>query len=1079
MRHLLLLPLLSGALCAADARISYSEPGISPDGSEIAFISGGDIWTVPAKGGEARLLVSHPASERFPHYSPDGKYLAFTSSRTGGGDVYLLTLATGTLKRLTFDDTSESVEGWSSDSRYIYFSSASHDVAGTTDIFRVSREGGTPMEVTADRYNSESSAAPSPDGQLLAFTGHGFGQWWRHGRSHIDESEIWLRREGTPAQYDRLTEGGARETWPMWSKDGRTIYYMSDRSGTQNIWQRPLHGAAKQVTHFTDGRVLWPAISADGRTIVFERDFGIWKLDTASGKAALVEISPRGAPAGTGVQHLVINGGFQDFALSPDGKKIAFTSHGEVFAASASDGGDALRITRTPAPEAHLTWAPDSMRIVYVSGRNGNDQLYLYDFRTGQETQLTSAGPDGAPQFSPDGKLLGFIRDGHELRVLELATKKERVLATGYFDRPPLLDQDVFTWSPDNNWVAYLSLSAKSFSNVFVVPAAGGKSEPVTFLANTFSRSVVWSPDGKYLLFVTNQRTEPGKLARVDLVLHTPIFREDKFRDLFKDEAPAKPAPAAPPPTAPATDGKTAEAKPADPKPGDAKPADPKPADPKQPAATAAAKEAKEPLKIVFEGIRDRLSLVPVGVDVASVRINPDGKQIVMTASVLGSQDLYGYTVDELARGSRGPRQITTTSGSKRGVFLTKDSKEAYYLDNGSIKAVNQSSHEVRNVNVTTELDVDFAREKMQVFDQAWTYIRDQFFDPKFNGVDWNAVRAQYEPLIAGASTTDEMRRLLNLMLGELNASHSGVGGGGGGGRRTGRLGLRFDRAVYESSGKFKITEVIRLGPAHIAGIKAGDVIEALDHTPLDAHANLDELLAFRTGKRVVLTIGGKDVPVQPVNVDTEKELIYRQWVEDNRAYVAKISGGKLGYVHMEDMGEDSLQQLHLDLDSENQARQGVVIDIRNNNGGFVNAMALDIFARRPYLRMTERGKPEAPARAVLGQRALEAPTILVTNRYSLSDAEDFTEGYRTLKLGKVVGEPTAGWIIYTWGTGLIDGTSLRLPRSRIQGANGEDMELHPRPVDMTVSRPIGESYQGRDSQLDAAVKELLAELSK
>jgi len=218
-------------------------------------------------------------------------------------------------------------------------------------------------------------------------------------------------------------------------------------------------------------------------------------------------------------------------------------------------------------------------------------------------------------------------------------------------------------------------------------------------------------------------------------------------------------------------------------------------------------------------------------------------------------------------------------------------------------------------------------------------------------------------------------------------------------------------------------------------------------------------------------------VPVQPVNLATVRNLLYRQWVEDNRAYVAKISGGKLGYVHMADMSENALNRLHLDLDSENQGRQGVVIDIRNNNGGFVNAYALDVFARRPYLRMTERGKPEAPARTVLGQRALEAPTILVTNRESLSDAEDFTEGYRVLKLGKVVGEPTAGWIIYTWGTQLLDGTSFRLPHTRIRGVDGDDMELHPRAVDVPVSRPVGESFTGKDSQLDAAVRELLRSL--
>jgi len=216
---------------------------------------------------------------------------------------------------------------------------------------------------------------------------------------------------------------------------------------------------------------------------------------------------------------------------------------------------------------------------------------------------------------------------------------------------------------------------------------------------------------------------------------------------------------------------------------------------------------------------------------------------------------------------------------------------------------------------------------------------------------------------------------------------------------------------------------------------------------------------------------------VRPVNAATERGLLYRQWVEKNREYVARISNGRLGYVHMFDMGAGSLNQLYVDLDAENQGREGVVIDIRNNSGGFVNVYAIDVLARRGYLTMTLRGLNGAPARTVLGQRALDRPTILVTNQHSLSDAEDFTEGYRALKLGQVVGEPTAGWIIYTWNQGLIDGTAFRLPRMRITANDGSDMERNPRPVDVPVTRPIGETLTGKDSQLDAAVRELLKQL--
>jgi len=381
---------------------------------------------------------------------------------------------------------------------------------------------------------------------------------------------------------------------------------------------------------------------------------------------------------------------------------------------------------------------------------------------------------------------------------------------------------------------------------------------------------------------------------------------------------------------------------------------------------------------------------------------------------------------------------------------------------------------------------VDFSTEKMEVFHEAWTYLRDNFFDPGFNGVDWNHVRDIYEPLVAGARTQDEVIRMLQLMVGELNASHSGASPPRQSFQRTtGRIGLNFDRSEYETSGRLRITEVLPLGPASIQGsIKPGSYLLAVDGAQITGRTNLDEMLDHKIGRLVALTVadsadggGRREVNVRPVDQATIKGLMYRNWVEANREYVARISNGRLGYVHMFDMSEGALGQLYGDLDQQNMSREGVIIDVRNNNGGFVNVYAIDVLARRSYLNMSVRGIGDAPARTVLGQRALERPTILVTNQHSLSDAEDFTEGYRSLKLGKVVGEPTAGWIIYTSNVDLIDGSSIRIPFMRVTASDGSPMEMHPRPVDIAVTRPIGESFSGRDSQLDSAAKELLDEL--
>ena len=327
----------------------FSEPAIAPDLSQIAFVSGGDIWEVPTEGGPAHLLVSDPATESRPIYSPDGDHLAFISRRTGNGDIYTLTLGTGELQRLTFDDANDQLDGWSRDGRWIYFSSTSRDVSSRNDVYRVDAEGGTPMAVTADRYTNEYFSAPSPDGSMLAFTARGIvsGQWWRNGHSHIDESEIWLRREGENPAYEALTVGGAKDVWPMWNADGSGLYYVSDRSGAENIWSQVPGQPARQITDFEDGRLLWPNVAYDGSVIVFERDFGVWKLDTNSGSVEPVAISRRGAASGPMDEHRTFSDQFQEFALSPDGEKLAFAVHGEIFATSASEGGVAVRITNT------------------------------------------------------------------------------------------------------------------------------------------------------------------------------------------------------------------------------------------------------------------------------------------------------------------------------------------------------------------------------------------------------------------------------------------------------------------------------------------------------------------------------------------------------------------------------------------------------------------------------------------------------------------------------------------------------------------------------------------------------------
>lgn len=1033
----LLLPaaavLLSLAASAQPSKPSLSQPSLHPTRPEIVFVSGGDIWSAPLAGGEAQLLVSHPAQELRPLWSPDGRQLAFVSQRTGGGDIYVLDLASSNLRRLTFSDTLENLDAWSPDSQWIYFHSSR--AVQLTDIYRVRVTGGTPLEVSSDTMMTEFFASPSPDGNQLAFSARGiaWNQWWRNGHSHLDESEIWrMNLSGAPA-YKRLVAKQGKNLWPMWGAANQ-LYFVSDRSGSENLFAlaKP---EPKQLTQFKDGRLLFPSIGQNGSTIVFERNFAIWRYDVKSGKASQVEVALRGAPAlPTDARQPVTS--FNSMELSPDGKKLALISRGEVFVA-ASKEGDALAVTRTPAVESSLVWAPDSKRVAYLSDRNGNTQIFFYDFTTQTEKQLTSAAlNDATPQFSPDGKSLAFVRNRKELRVLTLETSQETLLASAPMNGP-------IEWSPDGAWIACVLAGEKSFRNVHVVPAGGGEPRQLGFLSNVFTARPLWMRDGSALFFTTGQRTEGTRPARIALNLQAPKFREDQIRDLFKEEKKEE-------------------------------------------------KKAPAKVEILFEGIRNRLDF-PAGDFQASIAgISPDGKQIALLAEAGGQENVWLWPLDELARTPRTPRvprQLTTTPGPKSSVQFSSDSKEIWFLEGGRVNAINVESRQARSIVLSTDFEISFDREKLPVFRQAWGVMRDNFYDPAFHGKDWSAVKSTYEPFAAGARTPDELRRVISLMIGELNASHTGVSGppsGGTANDAVARLGLAFDRTEYESTGKLRISNVLPLAPAAVAKLQPGEYLQAVNGEPAVAPANLDALVRGLAGKRAVLSISSdaagnnrRDVILRPISAAAENELRYRNWVESRRAYVDKVSGGQLGYVHMPDMSAESLRQLYVDLDSENHRKQGVVVDIRNNNGGFVNAYALDVFARRPYMTMTPRDFPSGPARTMLGQRALELPTILVVNQFSLSDAEDFTEGYRALNLGKVVGEPTAGWIIYTGSAALLDGSTVRTPGTRITGADGKVMELNPRPVDLPVERPVGETLTDRDSQLDTAVKELLTQIQK
>lgn len=1007
------------------------QPCLSPDGKRLCFAWQGNLWTAPTEGGPATRLTANDSLDSNPRWSPDGKWIAFNSNREGGNQVFLIPAVGGPARQVTFHSSPTVVGDWFPDGQALAVTSARD--TRRNSLYRLEVPSGRFKLLVTDEVSCTFPSI-SPDGKWVAYTRGALQDVIRKGYRGSANFDIYVAPVDGAAPPRRLMDSDKNDQWPAWSADSKTVYYSSEREGTATVWKQSLEGGtAEKVVAKAPDAVRFLAVSRNGRVLAFESDNQICTAPARGGEAEPVSLLCRTDERGSRTTYATLNNsGVSEFALSPDGKRVAFVVRGDVFTVSTSDGGDAKRWTDNPTRDHEVSWAPDGKSLVYASNRDGGYRLYRVDLTTRETKQLTrGSGTDSYPAYSPDGAWIAFRRGPQTaIYVVKPDGTGEQLAVKG----PKIAS---FEWSPDGKWLTFQREDEIRSDDVWLVSvAAEGAAlkfgEPVNVTDypayNQFPR---WFPDGTKLAFLSNRHrnrdvetiNHQGRYS-----LYTTSLEREK-EEFEEDEDAAKPE---------KTAAKKVEVK----------------VDPR-------------------EIERRARQVVQLEESIDDFAISPDSSTFVFAAG--DDTDLWQSSADG---GSM--KRLTTNGADASQIQWAPDSSRFYYLANGAIRSLPKGGGNPGTVSFTVRMQIDRQVDYQAVFDEAWQVMNDTYYDKAFHGVDWSATGAKYRALVPHVSTREDLNYLVQQMLGELNSSHTGFGsrGGGAAGRQSGYLGVWRD--PEHTGAGIRVKEVLQRSPADRdeSRIKPGEYVLAIDGQDVQNDASYDRALLDKVGRTVTLLVhdqpqkeGARTVKIKPISRTAWSELMYERWIDERRAAVDRASGSRLGYLHVASMGDTPRNRFERELFSIGMRKAGMILDFRDNLGGDTHDSLLRILARnRHYFHFAPRRETPFPQ----PERAYTKPVILLINSGSLSDAEVFANGFRELKLGKIVGTPTMGWIIFTSSQTLVDGSFIRTPHLGCFTLDGRDLENWGVPPDITVENTPADRAAGRDAQLERAVEELL-----
>ena len=1061
---------------AADDSAWMRYPALSPDGSLIAFSFKGDIYTVPANGGKALQITTHPSHDTRPVWSPDGKTLAFASDRMGSMDIYVVDKDGGTPKRLTTHSGNETPITFKDNGHLLFQANilpSTEDMQFASgqfpQVYEVSIEGGRPAMFSS--MPMEDISFSSDGKKILYHDKKGYEDPWRKRHTSSITRDVWMCNLEGERSYKKLSSFNGEDRTPVWANTD-TYYYLSEQNGSFNVFKASLNGGSSvQITKHEKHPVRFLSRANNGM-LCYGYDGGIYTLKEGE-QPQKVNIKVVTDQINRDIIRQIKNNGATQIALSSEGKEVAFILRGDVYVTS-TEYKTTRQITNTAEQERNVDFAPDGRSLVYASERNGLWQLYqskiankeekLFTYATEiKEEKLTDSNITSfQPQYSPDGKEVAFLEDRTTIRVINLASKQVRTVMDGKFEYSYSDGDQWYQWSPDSRWILtnYIGIGGWNNKDVALVNASGNGEIHNLTQSGYNDGNAKWVLDGKAMIWESDRAGYRSHgswgshgdiyIMFFDLEAYERFLMNKEELALLEEAEKAK------------ENNKKDEDKSDKNTKGKDKKADNK------------KKEETKALTFDLDNCRDRIvRLTRHSSSLGDAVLSKKGDKLYYQASFEKGSDLWCQDLKE-----NSTKLVMKNIGY--GMMIPDKKGENFYMcTRGGIKKVTVKDGNSKGVDFEAIFDYKPAQERQYIFDHAWQQVKDKFYVEDIHGIDWEMYRDAYRRFLPSITNNYDFQELLSEMLGELNGSHTGARyNNGGPALSTANFGVFFDE-TYQGDG-LRIKEIMAKSPFAIkkCDVTPGCIIEKIDGQAIQAGMDYFPLLEGKAGKKVLLAMynpaTGKrfDVNVKAISGGEQSALLYKRWVDRNRRIVDELSGGRIAYVHVKGMDSPSFRQVYEELLSDkNRQKEAVIVDTRHNGGGWLHDDLATLLSGKEYQRFIPQGQyiGSDPHNKWL------KPSCVLVCEDNYSNAHGFPWVYKELGIGKLIGAPVPGTMTAVWWETQIDPTIVfGIPQVGCVDKNGVYMENNQLQPDIEVYNKPEDSLKGIDEQLATAVKEML-----